>query len=410
MAKKIISARMQQRQDTRAAWEAANPVLLDGELGLVSDDQGLYKMGDGVTPWNGLPYRGFDGSIVQEPGSSTRSVMSQAAVTAQLSELGRQLEGKAGKTDLAEVAKTGSYEDLKDRPELAKVAGSGDYQDLENRPTFATVNGQRIDQGGEIHIEAGGPEIVVDSVLSEDSTNPVQNQAVAKAVAGKQDLLMNGINIKTINGENILGRGNITIEGGGETEPAPEEVYIGSATPPSSAKVWIDPTGTPSQPSQPSAGVEVIDNLESDSTTAALSANQGRVLKEMIENVPSGGGGGNGAKVYIVPEGVMKTTSDNPSYKLSDEEVQDFLSHGDFFSSIVWIPYESGGYTQVERIFTSELGGYKLQGFAGNMYKYASKNAIVLDSMTITHYMIHIGEVGGAYYGGIEKFTGQITF
>ena len=34
---------------------------------------------------------------------------------------------------------------------------------------------------------------------------------------------------------------------------------------------------------------EVIDNLESDSTTAALSANQGKVLKEMIENIPSGG-------------------------------------------------------------------------------------------------------------------------
>jgi len=30
---------------------------------------------------------------------------------------------------------------------------------------------------------------------------------------------------------------------------------------------------------------EVIDNLESTDTTAALSANQGRVLREMIENV-----------------------------------------------------------------------------------------------------------------------------
>ena len=35
---------------------------------------------------------------------------------------------------------------------------------------------------------------------------------------------------------------------------------------------------------------EVIDSLDSESTTAALSANQGRVLKEMI--VQSGGGGG----------------------------------------------------------------------------------------------------------------------
>ena len=59
------------------------------------------------------------------------------------------------------------------------------------------------------------PEITVDSELSEDSTNPVQNKTVAKAMAKKQDLLMDGINIKTINGHNILGRGNITIEGGG---------------------------------------------------------------------------------------------------------------------------------------------------------------------------------------------------
>ena len=49
---------MQQRQDTRAAWEAANPVLLKGEIGFLSDDLTHYKVGDGVTEWNRLPYRG----------------------------------------------------------------------------------------------------------------------------------------------------------------------------------------------------------------------------------------------------------------------------------------------------------------------------------------------------------------
>lgn len=39
---------------------------------------------------------------------------------------------------------------------------------------------------------------------------------------------------------------------GGITEE--KEVYIGSEEPPVGAKVWIDPTGTPSQPSQPSEG------------------------------------------------------------------------------------------------------------------------------------------------------------
>lgn len=61
MAKKIIKARIKQRTDTQANWAAYNPVLLEGELGLVTDDKNLYKVGDGVTAWNDLPFRGFDG-------------------------------------------------------------------------------------------------------------------------------------------------------------------------------------------------------------------------------------------------------------------------------------------------------------------------------------------------------------
>ena len=70
----------------------------------------------------------------------------------------------------------------------------------------------------------------------------------------------------------------VSVGGGSGTD----EVYIGSDTPPKGTKVWIDPSGEGGGGSQPSAGVEVIDNLESDKTDAALSANQGRVLKEMI--------------------------------------------------------------------------------------------------------------------------------
>ena len=108
----------------------------------------------------------------------------------------------------------------------------------------------------------GGSDIVVDSALSSTSTNPVQNRVVTQALAGKQDAisdlatirsnaakgatalqsvpaefvteselsakgfattsqvsakqdkLTSGSNIKTINGQSILGSGNITIEGG----------------------------------------------------------------------------------------------------------------------------------------------------------------------------------------------------
>lgn len=92
----------------------------------------------------------------------------------------------------------------------------------------------------------------VDSEVSETSTNPVQNKAVAKAVEGafteivglldatlssvdgrfdsKQDKLVSGENIKTINGESIVGEGNIEIEGGSaDLEGYATEEYVNNA-------------------------------------------------------------------------------------------------------------------------------------------------------------------------------------
>ena len=86
MAKKVIQAQMQQRRDTAANWAASNPVLLEGELGIVTDDPNLYKIGDGVTAWNDLKLRGFDGTLVQTTGDSENAAMSQKAVTSKLTE------------------------------------------------------------------------------------------------------------------------------------------------------------------------------------------------------------------------------------------------------------------------------------------------------------------------------------
>ena len=82
---------MQQRRDTAAQWAAKNPVLLDGELGVVTDNPNSYKIGDGVTAWNDLPLRGFDGNIVQELGDSATAVMSQKAITEQVAEQNAKL-------------------------------------------------------------------------------------------------------------------------------------------------------------------------------------------------------------------------------------------------------------------------------------------------------------------------------
>ena len=88
----------------------------------------------------------------------------------------------------------------------------------------------------------------IQTVVSGHQTE-IQNQAseisgIQSAVENldteKQDVLESGVNIKTINGESIIGEGNITIEGGGDTvepakivvtdeevqDPDPDAVYI----------------------------------------------------------------------------------------------------------------------------------------------------------------------------------------
>ena len=113
MAKKIIKAQMKQRQDTKANWAAANPVLLDGELGMVSDDRNLYKVGDGRTAWNDLPFRGFDGTLAQELGTSPNAAISQKAVTEKLTELKndftKQLEGGVITETITEFEDKGKF-------------------------------------------------------------------------------------------------------------------------------------------------------------------------------------------------------------------------------------------------------------------------------------------------------------
>lgn len=50
-----VQTRIQLRHDTAANWTSANPVLLEGEVGLELDTL-KQKVGDGSTAWNSLPY------------------------------------------------------------------------------------------------------------------------------------------------------------------------------------------------------------------------------------------------------------------------------------------------------------------------------------------------------------------
>ncbi len=52
---KTTIARFQLRRDAALIWTLTNPVLANGEIGYEADSSRL-KIGDGITPWNLLPY------------------------------------------------------------------------------------------------------------------------------------------------------------------------------------------------------------------------------------------------------------------------------------------------------------------------------------------------------------------
>lgn len=157
-------------------------------------------------------------------------------------EVNTELAKKADTNNLATVATSGSYNDLSNKPVIPTQvnsdwnASSGVAQIL-NKPTLATVatSGSYNDLSDKPVIPAG---VTVDQTLDTSSTNAIANSAVATALnskadssalsdyattsamntalAGKQDTLVSGTNIKTINNQSILGSGNITIEGGSQ--------------------------------------------------------------------------------------------------------------------------------------------------------------------------------------------------
>ena len=73
---------------------------------------------------------------------------------------------------------------------------------------------------------------IVDQVYSPTSSNPQSGKAVAEAVDGKQDKLVSGTNIKTVNGQDILGSGNIQVS----SNITVDQVYTPTSSNPQSGK------------------------------------------------------------------------------------------------------------------------------------------------------------------------------
>ena len=106
---------------------------------------------------------------------------------------------------------------------------SGNYSDLSGKPTIPTklANPYALtfsgavtatyDGSGAVNVNipvgggGGGGSVIVDSSLSTTSVNPVQNRVITAALNSKQNTLVSGTNIKTINSQSIVGSGNVNL-------------------------------------------------------------------------------------------------------------------------------------------------------------------------------------------------------
>ena len=170
-----------------------------------------------------------------------------------------------GSGNLVIQSGTSNWDDIQGKPQFAVVATSGNYNDLTNKPTIPDVSDLATKQeiadmetksnaaatyatkeeipslegyltetkASETYAtkQALGNKLDTATYNSEKAgfetkenaaaTYQVKgNYATKQEIAGKQDTLVSGTNIKTINGNSVLGAGDITIQAGGTIDTA----------------------------------------------------------------------------------------------------------------------------------------------------------------------------------------------
>ena len=132
-----MASRIQVRGGTAAQWTSANPILAHRELAAETDTFKM-KMGDGVTPWTGLPYA-FSFITVGDASETARGMVEAATLAEMIA--GTDV-GATGALLFVRPSKLQQYRDLSEA--TASLAGSTLTCDcnnkIETRHKYATLS------------------------------------------------------------------------------------------------------------------------------------------------------------------------------------------------------------------------------------------------------------------------------
>jgi hypothetical protein len=107
---------------------------------------------------------------------------------------------------------------------INKIKLSGTTYDIQDKNATNVINVSQAEYDALVQAGTVDPTTLYNITdaqagdLSQYWTSAQTNSAITQAVSGKQDTLISGTNIKTINNESILGSGNIDIQGGGSID------------------------------------------------------------------------------------------------------------------------------------------------------------------------------------------------
>lgn len=240
--------------------------LMDGTATIGSSNK--YAAADHIHPTDTTRASQSDLTALETQVQANTTAIGNKANQSDLNALSNGLSEKANSADLATVATSGSYNDLNDKPSIPDTTNLATKSEVDAVKAyyidFAVLSTQGItdaDWDGIVAainahrpIYAGlGNRYYTAECLYQDGSNiirmtasdelnhffylftkrgtndysftyetrPYTTQAEKDAWSAKQDALVSGTNIKTINGKSLLGEGNIEIQGGaGEQQQA----------------------------------------------------------------------------------------------------------------------------------------------------------------------------------------------
>ncbi len=186
----IAKARFKYRSDTKENWEKENPVLLSGEIGVVTDgtETEKVKWGDGVTPWNSLGWwkgeKGETGETGPQGEKGDKGDQGIQGIQGPKGDKGDKgdtgaagVDGKDGingtnGTDGVSITKT----EINSNGELIITLSDNTVSNL------GVVVGEKGEQGIQGVPGEPGKDAVVENTYNPESENAQSGKAVAEAI------------------------------------------------------------------------------------------------------------------------------------------------------------------------------------------------------------------------------------